>query len=414
MLRRSVAEVDFDSLTGAEALRLAENLGRAERLCVAAKLRAAGRVKLTGSFEMGGHRDAAAWLASVSGDSVGKARGALALGDALVAAPDVQEAFSAGELSVAQAKVVTGALALDPAAGPSLLETAREKNFAELSRAAHLVERAVLGEAGELARERRAHRGRFCRWWLPESGGVRLEALLSRAAGARVIAALRGEAESSTGKDYSYDQARADALVHLVTRTGSGRSEPVARAILRVDAESLRRGYVEGEEVCEIAGVGSVPARVAKALLGDSILEVVIKQGVDVVCVTTASRMIRHAVRTALMERDGARCVVPGCDQVRWLQIDHWKYDYRPGGPTVLWNLCLLCSAHHGMKTHGDYKLLGGPGKWRWEPTRQLFDRHRHRDARIMAERQARARGARTQAGPAREAESVEPRSRTG
>ncbi len=50
-------------------------------------------------------------------------------------------------------------------------------------------------------------------------------------------------------------------------------------ALLRVDAEALRRGRVQGAELCEIAGVGPVPVSVARDLLGDAVLKLVITPG---------------------------------------------------------------------------------------------------------------------------------------
>ena len=59
-------------------------------------------------------------------------------------------------------------------------------------------------------------------------------------------------------------------------------TNPRYLALLRVDAQALRRGHVQGEELCEIAGVGPVPVSVAKEVLGDAIVKLVITNGVDV------------------------------------------------------------------------------------------------------------------------------------
>ena len=60
----------------------------------------------------------------------------------------------------------------------------------------------------------------------------------------------------------------------------------------------------------------------------------------------TRRRTITTAQRNALIARDGG-CVFPGCDKPpSWCDghhVIHW-IDYGPG---ELWNLTLLCSAHH-------------------------------------------------------------------
>src|SRR5581483_5467184 len=61
-------------------------------------------------------------------------------------------------------------------------------------------------------------------------------------------------------------------------------------ALLRVDLYALVRGDVEAGEVCEITGIGPVPATVARDLLGEAIAKLVITKGVDVLHVTHLGR----------------------------------------------------------------------------------------------------------------------------
>ncbi len=134
---------------------------------------------------------------------------------------------------------------------------------------------------------------------------------------------------------------------------------------LRVDLAALRRGSLEGEEICEIPGVGPVPVARAVAELGDAVLKVMISDGVDVTTVCHLGRTVPAHVRSALEERD-EKCVVPGCDVARGLEIDHYKVAFEKDGPTELWNLCRICHWHHYLKTHCDYVLSGEPGSWEW------------------------------------------------
>jgi len=77
--------------------------------------------------------------------------------------------------------------------------------------------------------------------------------------------------------------------------------------------------------------------------------------------VTSHKRTIPSTLRAALWERDGGRCVVPGCPHDRYLQIDH-VVPFAKGGPTELANLQLLCGPHHKMKTLYGFRMVGG--KW--------------------------------------------------
>lgn len=135
---------------------------------------------------------------------------------------------------------------------------------------------------------------------------------------------------------------------------------------VRVDHEALMRGHLELGEVCEIPGIGPIPVEVARRLAADSILSVLITDGVDVTSVAHAGRTIPATIRTALSERDPT-CVVPGCDMREALEIDHVT-PFAGGGPTSLGNLARLCHWHHYLKTHQRYHLARVGKQWEWSP----------------------------------------------
>jgi len=367
LLRSALAGALPEQVQGPDAVEMAAVFAEAERVAAAGKSLYARRVKETAAYEISGHHDAAGWLASVSGETVSRARCLLETAEQVAGVPLVREAFLAGELSGSQAAVVGEAAVLHPAATTQLLETARHGSLREVKDLASRTKRAALGEEREEARERRVHAGRYCRVSHPDAGGVRLEAWITKAEGARLISCLEHETNTvfeeawGAGEREARERYRADALVRLVC----GKATPRAHVMLRVDAAALRRGSLDDGEVCEIAGVGQVPIATARDLLGDCWYNVVVKDGVDVTTVTTTTRSIPHSLRIALTERD-PMCVVPGCPASEHLQIDHWRVDFAKNGPTRLDNLCRLCSRHHAMKTHGGWRLLGGPGKWRW------------------------------------------------
>ena len=92
--------------------------------------------------------------------------------------------------------------------------------------------------------------------------------------------------------------------------------------IIRIDHTALRRGSVEGDEVCEIVGLGPIPVSVARELLGDAILKLVITKGVDVMNVTHLGRSVTVAQQVALWWQS-PQCTRLGCTRTRRLENDH-------------------------------------------------------------------------------------------
>ncbi len=124
------------------------------------------------------------------------------------------------------------------------------------------------------------------------------------------------------------------------------------------------RGTVSPGEICEIPGVGPIPVEVARRLAADSILSVLVTNGIDVTSVAHAGRTIPASVRRALVERDPV-CVVPGCGLRDGLEIDHVE-PFATGGPTTLGNLARLCHWHHYLKTHLGHRLESRADGWHW------------------------------------------------
>ncbi len=134
-----------------------------------------------------------------------------------------------------------------------------------------------------------------------------------------------------------------------------------------IDAEALRRGTTQGDELCEIEGIGPVSVAAGVELLGEGALRFVVKEGFDIKTVTRSDRGITKAVEAALVVRDRT-CCVPGCGKRLGLQRDHVFIDYGDDGPTELDNLVRMCPEHHALKTHGGWRLQGEPGNFTWVP----------------------------------------------
>jgi len=393
---------------GEDAAALVATFNRAERLCQAGKTLAAARVVESHRHTHEGHRSGAEWLASVTGESVGRSVDVLRLGESLADHPGIEDAYREGRLSAERAVLVAGAARVNPERETELVERAGDDTLRRLK------ERCLRAKAeGRSAKDAEAAYAailgaRRCRTWTDPEGAFRLDARLCPDAGAALAAALGAEADRcfergrTTGVHESKDAYAADALVALVTGRGalppeatggaggadgadgagagdaaggpggpgvpSGRrAGPRATVHVRVDLDALRRGSLDAGEVCEIPGVGPVPVQTARDLLGDALCDLVITNGTDVTTVCHLGRSIPAALDVALTERD-RYCVVPGCDATKGLERDHWIVSFKDGGPATLENLARLCSHHHYLRTHRGFSLHGGPGRWRWEP----------------------------------------------
>jgi Domain of unknown function (DUF222) len=138
------------------------------------------------------------------------------------------------------------------------------------------------------------------------------------------------------------------------------RPNPRYLALLRVDVEALRRGAVAGGELCEITGVGPVPVPVARGLLGEAVLKLVITRGVDVAHITHLGRGPTAAQRIALAWTS-PMCTVAGCPRTR-VEYDH-REDWARTRRTRLDELDPLCGYHHDLKTRHRWALTPGHGK---------------------------------------------------
>jgi hypothetical protein len=370
MVEELVSSIDAELLSREQAVASLDEFSRLERICAAGRMLCGGRAIATNAHHGSGSRSAAEWLARRTGQSVGEAIGALETAKVLPSLPSLDSALRCGSISSPQAAAVAQGAGADPAALPSLLRAAEHEPLKRLREKARAVVASASSEDDQVDREEQLRKNRFLRTYVTREGAVRGEFALAPLEGARLLSALEVE------ERYFFEQARergeressaayaADALVALADRqAGEGRRTAVVS--LTVDAAALRRGHCEEGESCEIPGVGAVPVSTARTLLGESWLRLVVRNGVDVCSVTHLGRYVSAQLRSALELRD-PRCVVPGCAETRHLEIDHYRVDFAAGGVTSLDNCARLCRHHHRLKTHHRFRIVGGPGKWRW------------------------------------------------
>ena len=139
---------------------------------------------------------------------------------------------------------------------------------------------------------------------------------------------------------------------------------PIAAMSILVDYAPLARGHLLPGETCEIPGVGPVDLEYALSILDTSSLQFIIKNGKDIKTVTSFSRSVAKPIRSAIKAR-GQKCSVPGCDNDRYLQLDH-SMPFADGNPMTVDNGTTLCTAHHRMKTNQGWRLVDDSGKLEW------------------------------------------------
>jgi hypothetical protein len=350
---------------------LLQEVGAIENTCAALRVLLSGRVAEASVWRERGERSAAHFVARVSRTTVSRASETLETARRLQELPRTSAAFQEGKVSETEVKEIVSAASLSPSSEDSLLETARTGDLTELRDACRRVRHAAVTDEQE--RYEAIHRSRYLRSWSDHDGAFRLDAKLTPDAGATVMAALEPhrrkvfEDARRAGRKENHDAYLADALVSLAhTASGDPKVASGARAMVhvRVDHAALVRGHRNGDEVCEIDGIGPIPVATARALSSDAILSAVLTKGADVKAVAHFGRTIPARLRTALQARD-TECAVPGCHNRHRLEIDHIE-PFAEGGPTSLDNLVRLCRPHHHMKTNLGFRLVGRPGKWKW------------------------------------------------
>ncbi|HVF53774.1 MAG TPA: DUF222 domain-containing protein [Actinomycetota bacterium] len=352
-----------------------EKFAEIERLASAGKALAARRVAASGSWKAEGDRSPAHWMARTTKTSVGHAVAVLETAERLAELPGTDAAVRAGRLSPEQAREVASAAAADPKAEAKLLNAARTESVSGLRDECARVRAAALPD--EATRYERIRSRRRFRHWSDPDGAFRMDAVLTPDAGAVLLAAIEPHRERifrearKQGRRESYEAYAADALVAIAAHARDCENEPVASGPkacvnVRVDHRVLQNGHVSEGDTCEIEGVGPVPAAVAIDFANDAIINALVTDGTDVTKISHLGRKISARLRTAVIERD-KKCVVPGCDVHRGLEIDHLNPVHRLGRAELI-NLARLCAWHHYLKTHKGWTLSGCPGRWSFTP----------------------------------------------
>ena len=363
-LKLLVSGLDPDAVVLGDAPEVWAEFDAIERVIASAKLLMARRVEQAHTWPKQGFRSAVEQIAVLSGTSMSSARSMLATSKQIADLPDTAEVMRSGELSAAMAHAVVSAAAVAPDAEAELLAIAVRSPLAKLR------EESLKARAGvdRDAAHERIRRERHLREFIDAEGAWNLHARGTLDDGARFRTAIEPliDAHFKTKREVDQREPREayafDALIELATTAGSNDTKPAPRsmAIIRIDHAALQRGAVEGEEICDLPGLGPIPVRIARDLLGDAILKLVITKGVDVANVTHLGRSATMAQQVALSWQQPC-CTALGCTRTFRLENDHrndWTYTHE----TRLDGLDPLCEHHHDLKTLHGWALVAGKG----------------------------------------------------
>jgi hypothetical protein len=325
-------------------------------------LRALGLAEQRSLHRAEGARDAASWVASLTGERRGASRRDVELAVQLADAPMIAEAMASGEVSKAKVAELVRAVDLPEDAQQELVDQARSLAVEEVAAA---VERARLAHGvpksavtPSLTITRRSDR-------------AVVEATLDLVDAEVLDVALSTAVETlDLPATMPFPERRARALASIarffldnqqtVTTGRLGRPH----VMVLVDLEVLE-ARVTGSAL--VASGTVISGEQARRLAEDAnITRIITKGRSEPLDVGRSTRSIPPAIAKAVIARD-RHCRYEGCTAPVWACDVHHRRPWALGGLTALFNLGLLCWFHHELvHRHGPEKLTTTPeGRWR-------------------------------------------------
>jgi len=364
-----VADLDPTVIDGWDAKKLVLHFVRMEKLDSAAKTVMLQRVAQTRTWAHQGDRSMAHWLAREAGISLIEAITTVETAARLEECPATEAALRAGKLSRVQVNEVTAAAVVDPASESRLLQKAQRGTFKDLKEFSARVQASVRDDTTEHLRIRAIRN--VSTWRDGDGAHLHLQStpedidtvLQGMQLYRRAIfdAARQGDDREPPG---AYD---ADALVAMARDSlnraiaTSRTKSRAASAVLNIslDFPSFAAGETLPGGHCEIPGLGPVPVALAHSVAPESIINLIVRQGVDVKALVTLSQSVTPKMQVAL-DAMYPTCGERNCDVRHGLE-NHHITDYSLVKETRIENIVPLCPNHHDLVTYRGYTLIRGP-----------------------------------------------------
>jgi hypothetical protein len=304
-----------------------------------------------GDWRAAGCSSSAQWLAQISSSDYRTAVRITRTSSALRSLPALDQALSAGVLSLDQ--VAAAAEFATPGSDAELARIAVGKAPSAIELAARTIVPPTVTGDQELYQRRalsmswtRGRRELVLSGRLPlEQGAAFEQAIWSIAKPQRAL-------HKQTGTVLDWQQSAADALVSLAQHRGAAeggvRRSPTTLIVhLSHDAPPL------------LEGAGPLSTETAERLACDARRLTIKPSGHDLVH-SRVGRCASYAQLRALYKRSG-HCQYPGCSAARELEAHH-LVPVGHGGKTELDNLILLCPRHHKL-LHDNHIRTSGNGE---------------------------------------------------
>ena len=314
----------------------------------------------SGAWGGGGVRSPEHWVAWRAGVSTTRAKGLVAMARRLGKLPTVAEAFAEGRLSEDTLRLVVART--PPERDGEVAELAQLMTVPQLARTLRSLPRAESPGAepaavgGEVSF---GHDGGDRFWLRAEGMAAERGAVVARALEAARNAELRarrpegtdGSATAVTWAD-ALERMAVAALDALDPATNQGRSPSERYQVL----VHVRAGDLLAANV-HLGPALSASAR--RRITCDAALRWVLEEEGRPVSWGRRRRSVDPVLRRLVEDRDRG-CRVPGCTQVRWVEVHHLRH-VEDGGDTVPENLAVLCPRQHDEHPRGLLGIAGDP-----------------------------------------------------
>ncbi len=315
-------------------------------------------------YEDYGYESASEWVASFLGVGYNKACETVDIALMLEELVHLREAYGNGAISYDHLRALVKVATVENE--QQLLQMASKKSVAETFR---LVKRlAALQEP-----DHEAKKGFLEMRWDKDNGFLDIYGSLPYEQGAMFKQAVDAYAKAlpdvpdEFGDPTPIATKRATALYEMATSSNENKSsQPLvmvhvdARHLVEIPESQDTSAGLTQVQAPEIAGGCFIPPSVARRLLNDSIVQLVIDDAYGAPLDYGRRRRFPNARLKQGLEKRDVTCRWPCCTRRVNLEAHH-IVPWTEGGPTDYDNLVLFCHTHHMAIEHSGYKIRGKP-----------------------------------------------------
>jgi Domain of unknown function (DUF222)/HNH endonuclease len=319
-----------------------------------------------------------AWVAECFGTSVPTARSLSLVAEKSPELPHLVGSLSAGDISFDKVRAVVDVAT--QATDRELSGQAKERSVAELAEAAR--DAAARARSASASPSRSEEDSRYLRF---NDGHRTVSLQVPNDEYARTKACVDAWARAlPSDKEAPLDQRRCDGFMGMVdsatpdagTRAGSGAGSGAGRGageassdpatapnpffvVAHVPLDALVQESGETSELAaELEHHGLIDVETVQRIACDATVVVAVDdEAGHTMYEGRARRFPSGAQRREIIRRD-RHCRFPGCTNAAFVVVHHIR-PWKPGGPTDLDNLVLLCKKHHGVVHRKGWSLSG-------------------------------------------------------